>query len=98
MGRYEGSSQDKADGFIHFSSKEQVRTSVAKHRAGQDHLTLLEVDTSLLADGLVWEPSRGGQLFPHLYGALPIASISRTATLRLQNDGVHNFPEWLIVD
>ncbi|OUS18122.1 glutathione S-transferase [Rhodospirillales bacterium 47_12_T64] len=94
-GRYEGSSQDRVDGFIHFSSREQVHGSVVKHRAGQDNLTLLEVDTSLLGSELVWELSRGGQLFPHLYGPLPISSITRTAALLLQKNGAHNFPEWL---
>ncbi|MEH6632541.1 MAG: DUF952 domain-containing protein [Halopseudomonas aestusnigri] len=97
-GRYEGSSQDKLDGFIHFSSREHVEVSAAKHRAGQDYLTLLEVDTTLVGEELIWEPSRGGQLFPHLYGTLPISSITRTASLRLQEDGSHNFPEWLVAD
>ncbi|MFD2206939.1 DUF952 domain-containing protein [Kiloniella antarctica] len=98
VGSYEGSSQDKSDGFIHFSSKLQVRASTAKHRAGQDCLTLLEVDTNLLGDELIWEPSRGDQLFPHLYGVLPISSITRTASLRLRQDGSHNFPDWLRAD
>ena len=71
IGRYEGSSQDRTDGFIHFSSAEQVRESAAKHRAGQTDLLLLSVDSAQLGDPLKWEASRGGAMFPHLYGPLP---------------------------
>jgi uncharacterized protein (DUF952 family) len=93
-GAYPGSSQDKADGFIHFSNGVQVRESVAKHRAGQDGLTILEVAAERLGPALKWEPSRGGQLFPHLYGALPVAAVVRSAPLPLGADGAHVFPGW----
>lgn len=93
VGHYGGSSQDKADGFIHFSALDQVRASVAKHRAGQDGLVLLQVDPARLdvAD-LKWEPSRGGALFPHLYGDLPVDAVVRADDLPLGADGVHTFP------
>jgi uncharacterized protein (DUF952 family) len=65
-GRYPGSSQDKADGFIHFSGADQVKASAAKHRAGQTGLVLLAVDAARLGPALKWEASRGGALFPHL--------------------------------
>jgi uncharacterized protein (DUF952 family) len=65
-GAYGGSSQDVADGFIHFSTARQVVTSAAKHRAGQDGLVLLRVDPDKLGATLKWEESRGGHLFPHL--------------------------------
>ncbi|WP_120495411.1 DUF952 domain-containing protein [Kiloniella sp. EL199] len=94
-GTYSGSSQDKADGFIHFSGRGQVHGSVAKHRAGQDELVLLEVDTALLGEALKWEPSRGGALFPHLYSDLPLTAVTRTAALTLTDDGTHAFPDWL---
>ena len=90
-GRYGGSSQDRADGFIHFSSAAQVVASVAKHRAGQDGLAIVEVDAARLGDALRWEPSRGGALFPHLYGALPFDAITRVADLPLTKNG-HVFP------
>jgi uncharacterized protein (DUF952 family) len=67
-GSYPGSSQDAADGFIHFSAAAQVKESAAKHRAGQTGLVLLAVDPDKLGPALKWEPSRGGLLFPHLYG------------------------------
>ena len=64
-GVYNGSSQDAADGFIHFSTQDQIVASAAKHRAGQTGLVLLSVDPGLLVDILKWEPARGGALFPH---------------------------------
>jgi uncharacterized protein (DUF952 family) len=93
QGFYQGSSQDKADGFIHFSGIETVRASTAKHRAGQDNLTLLIADTSKLGDDLKWEASRGGMLFPHLYAALPVKAIIETINVTLGADGVHIFPD-----
>ena len=91
-GSYPGSSQDRADGFIHFSTAAQVVESAAKHRAGQDGLVLLAVDSARLGDALKWEPSRGGQLFPHLYGALPLDAVLRAEDLPLGQDGRHVFP------
>lgn len=95
-GHYRGSSQDVADGFIHFSDAAQVVASVAKHRAGQDGLVIVEVDAAELGDSLRWEPSRGGQLFPHVYGGLPIGSATRVAKLPLGADGRHVFPWGLV--
>jgi uncharacterized protein (DUF952 family) len=91
-GRYEGSSQDRTDGFIHFSGRDQVVESAARHRAGQSGLVLLTVDPAALGDALKWEPSRAGQLFPHLYGALPMAAVLRVDELPLGADGRHVFP------
>lgn len=92
-GSYAGSSQDLADGFIHFSTAQQVEVSAEKHRRGQDGLVLLSVDTSNLGDALKWEASRGGALFPHLYGALPVSAVLRADDLPLGPDGRHIFPE-----
>lgn len=91
-GRYAGSSQDRADGFIHFSTAAQVAVSAAKHRAGQEGLVLLAVAAAMLGDALRWEASRGGALFPHLYGGLPVAAVRRVHDLPLGHDGVHVFP------
>jgi len=91
-GTYTGSSQDKADGFIHFSGAGQVAASVAKHRAGQDGLVILEADAAALGQALKWEPSRGGQLFPHLYGTLPVSAVVRVADVPLRPDGCHALP------
>lgn len=92
-GRYVGSSQDVADGFIHFSTAQQVRESAAKHRSGQTGLLLLTVNASSLGPELKWESSRGGALFPHLYGALPVAAVIRADPLSLADDGRHAFPD-----
>ena len=92
VGAYQGSSQDLADGFIHFSAAEQLRASVAKHRAGQSGLVLLVVDADKLGDELKWEPSRGGALFPHLYGTLSANAVVAAHDLPLGEDGVHVFP------
>ncbi len=91
-GSYSGSSQDAADGFIHFSTAAQIAASAAKHRAGQGDLVILEVDAAALGTALRWEKSRGGQLFPHLYGALPAGAVRRAAPLPLGPDGRHVFP------
>ena len=91
-GLYPGSSQDAADGFIHFSARDQVAVSAAKHRAGQDGLVLLSVDAGALGDALKWEPSRGGALFPHLYVPLPVAAVTKVDDLPLGADGHHVFP------
>lgn len=91
-GRYEGSAQDAADGFIHFSAAGQVVESAARHRAGQVDLVLLAVDAGRLGDALRWETSRGGVAFPHLYGALPCDAVVRVDDLPLGPDGRHVFP------
>lgn len=91
-GAYHGSSQDKADGFIHFSAADQVQASAAKHRAGQPGLVLLTVDPEALGAALRWEPSRGGALFPHLYGPLPLAAVLRTDPAPLDAAGIPTLP------
>lgn len=91
-GFYLGSSQDVVDGFIHFSTADQVVESAAKHRAGQAGLLLLAVEAATLGDALKWEPSRGGQLFPHLYGPLPTGAVRSARELPLAADGLHLFP------
>jgi uncharacterized protein (DUF952 family) len=90
---YYGSSQDLADGFIHFSTADQIVESARRHRAGQAGLVLIEVDPARLAERLHWEPSRGGDLFPHLYGTLDPAESARVRPLPIGPDGLHVFPE-----
>jgi len=92
-GSYRGSSQDTADGFIHFSTADQIRESARKHRAGQTDIVLVTVDALRLGAALKWEPSRGGALFPHLYGPLPLDAVIRIDALPLGPDGLHLFPK-----
>jgi uncharacterized protein (DUF952 family) len=91
-GSYPGSSQDAADGFIHFSTASQIVESAARHRAGQTGLVLLSVPAERLGTALKWEPSRGGALFPHLYGPLPVDAVTAVDPLPLGPDGRHVFP------
>jgi uncharacterized protein (DUF952 family) len=91
-GPYTGSADDARDGFIHFSDGNHLRGSVARHRPGQDGLVLLMVEPDLLGSALKWEASRGGVLFPHLYGPLPVSAVMAEYDLPLGSDGVHAFP------
>ena len=91
-GRFRGSPVDLHDGFIHFSTAEQVEETAAKHFAGQDDLLLAHVDAAKFGDSLKWEPSRGGALFPHLYAELDLAAVTKVEPLPLESDGRHRFP------
>jgi uncharacterized protein (DUF952 family) len=74
-GLYRGSALDIRDGFIHFSTAAQAGETATKHFAGQTDLMLIAVDSNALGPALKWETSRGGDLFPHLYAALPLAAV-----------------------
>src|ERR1700690_469293 len=76
-GVFRGSPVDRKDGFLHFSTADQAAETAAKHFAGERDLVLLRVDAALLGDKLKWEPSRGGALFPHLYGDLDPAAVTK---------------------
>lgn len=91
-GRFEGAPVDEADGFIHLSTAEQVRETARRHFAGQGGLLLVTVDADALGDALRFEPSRGGDLFPHLYGPMPLAAVLSAEPLPIGPDGAHAFP------
>ena len=91
-GVFAGAPVDTADGFIHFSTAAQVAETAAKHFAGARDLLLVRVSAEKLGDRLKWEVSRGGALFPHLYGPLRLAEVHRVESLPLGNDGRHVFP------
>jgi uncharacterized protein (DUF952 family) len=92
VGVFRGAPVDHADGFIHFSTAEQVRETAAKHFSGEADLLLVAVDAAALGPALRWEPSRGGALFPHLYGTLSLDAVRRVDELPLGRDG-HVFPQ-----
>ena len=92
LGTFRGSDVDHRDGFIHFSTGPQVVETAAKHFAGMADLLLLHVDADRLGPALKWEPSRGGALFPHLYGDLDLAAVTRVDELPLGADGRHRLP------
>jgi uncharacterized protein (DUF952 family) len=72
-----------------------VRETAAKHFAGQDDLLLLAVDGQARGPALIYEPSRGGDLFPHLYGSMPLSAVTAVHELARDRDGAHVFPESL---
>jgi len=90
-GVFEGSGVDHMDGFIHLSAADQVRETAARHFAGQHDLVLVAFGADFL-DNLKWEPSRGGALFPHVYGAIPVAAAAWVKPLPCVG-GVHRFPD-----
>lgn len=90
-GQTKGAPIDLSDGFIHFSTAEQATETAAKHFAGESDLILAAVEADLVGNDLKWEPSRGGQLFPHLYRSLAIKDVVWAKRLPLK-DGAHVFP------
>jgi uncharacterized protein (DUF952 family) len=90
-GRFDGAPVDLADGYIHFSTAAQVRETAARHFSGDDDLVLVTVDADALGDALRFEPSRGGALFPHLDGSLPLSAVRGVTPIPLKN-GAHVFP------
>jgi uncharacterized protein (DUF952 family) len=92
-GVFLGSAADARDGFIHFSTAGQVAETAAKHFAQESDLLLVAVNADALRPSLKWEPSRGGDLFPHLYGPLPLTAVRWTRPLPRAADGRHLFPE-----
>ncbi|WP_192364327.1 DUF952 domain-containing protein [Mesorhizobium mediterraneum] len=91
-GSLAGAPIDVADGFIHFSTAGQARETATKHFAGQTGLLLVAVDGAKLGDALKYEVSRGGALFPHLYGPLDLNAVVWVQSLPLGTDGLHQFP------
>jgi uncharacterized protein (DUF952 family) len=90
-GVFSGAAVDRADGFIHFSTAEQAEATAAKWFAGRDDLTLVAIDAEALGRDLIWEPSRGGALFPHLYAPLQMSAVLWSRPLPLGDDGRHVF-------
>jgi ornithine lipid ester-linked acyl 2-hydroxylase len=75
-GLFHGAPVDLADGYIHLSAADQVQGTLDKHFAGQVGLVIATVDLDQLGDTVRWEESRGGALFPHIYGVLPMAAVT----------------------
>ena len=90
-GSFSGSPVDVKDGFIHWSSAAQGRVTAARHFSGVTDLVLVAITTTGL--DLRWEPSRGGDLFPHLYDELPLGAVRWVKPLPLNANGRHEFPD-----
>ncbi len=92
-GVFLGAPVDLEDGYIHLSTREQVRETAAKYFAEVDPTILVMVDLPALGGTIRWELSRGGALFPHVYGTIPSSAVAGNSKLRLGSDGLHVFPE-----
>ncbi|SEW25005.1 Uncharacterized conserved protein, DUF952 family [Aliiroseovarius sediminilitoris] len=93
-GKTLGAPVDLKDGYIHFSTAEQVAETAAKHFADEDALVLVAFESDAMGAALKWEPSRGGALFPHLYRDLMLSEALWHRALPLGRDG-HDFPKAL---
>lgn len=91
-GSFKGAGIDLKDGYIHFSTAAQAAETARLHFAGQAGLMLVAVDAKALGAALKWEPSRGGALFPHLYGALALTQVLWAKPMPLGSDGLHIMP------
>ncbi len=86
-GVFNGSADDKRDGFIHLSRAAQLRTTLERHFAGEDGLLLVSLDMGRFGPELRWEPSRGEEYFPHLYGPLKLALVHCVVPIHRDGDG-----------
>ena len=91
-GSFAGAPVDLADGYIHLSTAEQLSETIAKHFAGQSGLWLAAVDLEALGEAVQWEPSRGGRLFPHIYGPLPLDAVTAYSELHYEENGALRLP------
>jgi uncharacterized protein (DUF952 family) len=91
-GSFAGAPVDLADGYIHLSTLDQLGETIDKHFADQSGLWLAAVDLGALGEAVKWEPSRGGQLFPHIYGALPLDAVTAYSELHYEADGSLRLP------
>lgn len=90
---FRGSPADLADGFVHLSTAEQLTATVDKHFNGQTDLVVAAIDLIGLGDAVRWEPSRGGDLFPHVYGVLPMTVVLAACPLERDSDGSVKVPD-----
>lgn len=94
-GSFVGQPIDLNDGFVHFSSAPQLGETIRLYFAGLADQVLFAVPTALLGDALKWEASRGGDLFPQLYGTLPMSAVSNMTPLDVPADGIVTLPDWV---
>jgi len=92
-GVFTGAPVDKASGFIHFSAADQIAATANKYFCGQQDLLLLRVEAAKLGNALRYEISRGGALFPHLYGDLPVEIVENVRVFQADAQGHFSFPE-----
>ncbi len=90
--RFAGAPIDLTDGYIHLSTSDQLTETVDKHFAGQSDLWVAAIDLAALGESVRWEESRGGALFPHIYGSLPLDTVIAYGPLECDDDGMVKLP------
>jgi beta-hydroxylase len=95
QGAYQGEAFDKADGFIHASTRDQLAGTLMTHYANARRLAVAEIDAEALGETLKWESSRGGEVFPHIYGPLPWSAVRAVHLIRRSEDDEWRLPEEL---
>lgn len=90
---FHGAPVDLADGFIHLSTDEQLRGTLDKHFTGQENLYLARIDLAALGSDVRWEPARGGALFPHIYGPMPLTAVIMHGHVQRREDGSVLLPD-----
>jgi uncharacterized protein (DUF952 family) len=95
-GNYAGSAKDRADGFLHFSTAEQIPGTLARYYADADDLVLVAVDADALGAALKFEPSRDGALFPHLYAPLPLSAVRWVRAITRDAQGAFVLPDGMV--
>jgi uncharacterized protein (DUF952 family) len=91
-GAYEGEAMDRADGFIHCSARDQLEDTLAAHFDGVARIALAVIDAEALGGALKWEKSRGGALFPHVYGPIPFDAVRSVHILKRDETGAWRLP------
>ena len=94
--QFKGSKKDLDDGFIHFSSEEQIKGTLKKYYSNQKDLILLKVDT-LKLDHLIWEQASDGNMFPHLYSPLDLSNVVDEFEISLDKVGNHKLPDNFLI-
>ena len=89
--KFIGTNKDKEDGFIHFSDKQQIQGTLKKYYLKQKDLILLKIE-ALKLDNLIWEQASDGNMFPHLYSSLDLATVCNVYDIILNKDGTHTLP------
>lgn len=92
-GVFAGAPVDLADGYIHLSTAAQLPGTLEKHFSGQSGLHIAALDLAALGDAVRWEPSRGGDLFPHIYAPLQLAAVTARGPLAYDDDGTVRLPQ-----
>jgi uncharacterized protein (DUF952 family) len=91
-GKFAGAPIDQADGFVHLSTAAQLNDTIARHFSGQSGLVIAAIDLIGLGAAVRWEPSRAGQLFPHVYAPLTRDAVMAWCPVERDSTGAVRLP------